>query len=108
MPNQTRRDFLRAAGIAGISASQVLAEGEASEIRPRSRIRVAQIRVYPKKGELKANHAKLMEILAEIERKKKVDVLVTPEGFLDGYVVTEKSVTKEDLPGYAIDPDNSA
>ncbi len=107
MQKQTRREFLRAAGIAGIGASQVLAEGGASGIRPRSKIRVAQIRVYPEKGDLKANHARLMKILTEIENKEEIDVLVTPEGFLDGYVVTEKSVTKEDMPAYAIEPESS-
>ena len=108
MRKQTRREFLKAAGIAGVGASQLWAEGKASEAGPRSRIRVAQIRVYPEKGRLHANHARLMEILAEIESNEEVDVLVTPEGFLDGYVVTEKSVTKEDMPGYAVDPDSSA
>ncbi len=105
---QTRREFLRATGIAGMGMSRVLAEGGTSQVKPQSKIRVAQIRVYPKKGGLKANHARLMEVLAEIEKKEEVDVLVTPEGFLDGYVVTEKSVTKDDMPGYAIDPERSA
>jgi len=108
MRKQTRREFLRAAGIVGVGASQLWAEGEASEAEPRSRIRVAQIRVYPEKGKLNANHTRLMEILAEIEKKEEVDVLVTPEGFLDGYVVTEKSVSKGDMGRYAIDPERSA
>lgn len=108
MRKQTRREFLKAAGIAGIGASQLLTEAEAAEIKPRSKIRVAQVRVYPEKGKLDANHAKLMEILAEIEKKEEIDVLVTPEGFLDGYVVTEKSVAKEEMPDYAIDPERSA
>ncbi|UCF16830.1 MAG: carbon-nitrogen hydrolase family protein [Phycisphaerales bacterium] len=108
MLEQTRREFLRAAGIAGSGMSRVLAADKLSETKPRSRIRVAQIRVYPQKGKLQENHARLIEILAEIEEKEDVDVLVTPEGFLDGYVVTEKSVTKDDLPCYAIDPESSA
>ncbi|UCE50433.1 MAG: carbon-nitrogen hydrolase family protein [Phycisphaerales bacterium] len=107
MLKQTRREFLRAAGIAGSGMSRVLAADKLSETKPRSRIRVAQIRVYPQKGKLQENHARLIEILAEIEEKADVDVLVTPEGFLDGYVVTEKWVTKDDLPCYAIDPDSS-
>ena len=107
MRKQTRREFLKAAGIVGISASRVLAEGKAPAMKANSKIRVAQIRVYPEKGKLQANHTRLMEILAEIERREEVDVLLTPEGFLDGYVVTEKSVTKEDLSRYAIDPESS-
>lgn len=108
MLEQTRREFLKAAGLVGIGASRLLAQSKTSEKKWRSGIRVAQIRVYPEKGRLQANHDRLMEIMAEIEKTDEVDVLVTPEGFLDGYVVTEKSVAKEDLPGYAIDPERSA
>lgn len=107
MTQQTRREFLKTVGIAGIGATQLLAEEKDQQKKPRSNIRVAQVRVYPEKGNLQANHEKLMEILTEIESNEDVDVLVTPEGFLDGYVVTEKSVTKEDMPRYAIDPDTS-
>jgi predicted amidohydrolase len=45
-----------------------------------------------------------MDVLKSIEKDEHVDVVVTPEGFLDGYVSTEKSVTKEDMVKYAIDP----
>ncbi len=107
MIKQTRRDFLKVVGVAGIGVSQVLAEAKAQPEKTLSKIRVAQIRVYPDKGGLEANHTRLTEILADIEKKHKVDVLVTPEGFLDGYVVTEKSVTKEDLGRYAINPESS-
>ena len=107
MTKQTRRDFLKATTIAGIGISRVLADEKTTANDTNSKIRVAQIKVYPGKGVLKANHAKLMEILEEIEDKQEVDVLVTPEGFLDGYVVTEKSVTREDLAGFAINPEDS-
>jgi len=106
MRKQSRRDFLKVAAIASIGVSQVLAEAQPEKIL--SKIRVAQIRVYPGKGELEANHTSLMDILADIQRKEEVDMLVTPEGFLDGYVVTEKSVTKNDMGKYAIDPERSA
>lgn len=108
MSEQTRRELLHAAGIAGLSVSQVLAGEKSTKVEPRSKIRVAQIRDYPEKGRLKDNHVRLMDMLAEIEKKESVDVVVTPEGFLDGYVVTEKSVKKEDLSAYAINPENSA
>jgi predicted amidohydrolase len=36
-----------------------------------------------------------------------VDVAITPEGFLDGYVATEKEVTPKDMARYAVDPANS-
>lgn len=73
-----------------------------------SKIRVAQIKVYPVKGDLQANHNTLMAILNTIEQQEDVDVVITPEGFLDGYISTEDYVSKEDMINYAIDPANSA
>jgi len=103
-----RRHFLKSAGVIGIGAGSVLAQPETSRRSDteaaKSAIRVAQVKVYPQKGEREANHQKLMEILKDIEKNERVDVVVTPEGFLDGYVSTEKSVTKEDMIKYAIDP----
>jgi omega-amidase len=121
MLTQTRRELLKTAGAISIGASQVWAEttkrsgshgkenteAKAQTKRPISKIRVAQIKVYPEKGMLQANHTKLMKILGDIEREHEVDVVVTPEGFLDGYVATEKSVTKGDMVKYAIDPQTS-
>jgi omega-amidase len=118
MLKQTRREFLKAAGAVSIGTSQVLAEtkeGNGSQSKEKaetkaqtkkimSKIRVAQIKVYPDKGRIEANHIKLMKILADIEKEHEVDVVVTPEGFLDGYVATEKSVTKNDMVKYAIEP----
>ena len=71
-----------------------------------TKIRVAQIRAVPQKGDLQANHNKLMSILAELARES-VDVVITPECFLDGYVATEASVTPTTLRQYAIDPSAS-
>jgi len=121
MLTQTRREFLKTAGAISIGASQVLAETkkgdgghgkESSEAgtqtkRTISKIRIAQIKVYPEKGKIKPNHTKLMKILGDIERNHEVDVVITPEGFLDGYVATEKSVAKDDMVKYAIDPQTS-
>jgi omega-amidase len=118
---QTRREFLKIAGAAGIGVSGVLAQtkkGDGSSAKENaqtkgrtkktmSKIRVAQIKVYPDKGRIEANHKKLMKVFADIEREHKVDVVVTPEGFLDGYVSTEKSVTKDDMARYAIEPQTS-
>jgi len=111
-----RRSFLGTAGVLGIGAGRIWARSEtgshdkrkvASENRETiSKIRVAQIKVYPDKGQMEVNHRRLNSILKDIE-KEAVDVVVTPEGFLDGYVSTEKSVQKEDMIGYAIDPQTS-
>ena len=57
-------------------------------------IRLGQIKAVPKKGALAANHAKLMLLLQDLDSEK-LDVIITPEGFLDGYVSTEKHVTRE-------------
>ena len=113
----SRRSFLQAAGAVGIGAGKVLAQSEASSQKNNkkaaenegtiSKIRVAQIKVYPDKGKMEVNHKKLTEVLKEIEKDKAVDVVVTPEGFLDGYVSTEKTVGKEDMIRYAIDPQTS-
>ncbi len=111
MLRQTRREFLIAAGVAGIGASKVFAEtnkenpdSEIPKKKLASKIRVAQVKVYPEKGNMRANHTSLMNILKDIENNHDVDVVVTPEGFLDGYVSTEKSVTKDDMNKYAINP----
>jgi predicted amidohydrolase len=68
-------------------------------------ITVAQLRAVPKKGDLQENHLLLMRLLDQIDAD--VDVVVTPEGFLDGYVSTEESVTENNIADYAIDPDSS-
>ncbi|MGB2809378.1 MAG: carbon-nitrogen hydrolase family protein [Sedimentisphaerales bacterium] len=109
-----RRRFLQTTGVIGIGASRVLAQSEQnSQNKSRkakedettiSKIRVAQIKVYPDKGKMKVNHRRLNNILKDIEKNEDIDVVVTPEGFLDGYVSTDKSVTKEDMVRYAIDP----
>jgi predicted amidohydrolase len=111
MLKQTRREFLKAAGIAGIGVSEVLAGANKENIDTKpskkklmSKIRVAQVKVYPEKGNMRANHTSLMNILKDIENNHDVDVVVTPEGFLDGYVSTVQSVTKGDMVKYAINP----
>ncbi len=111
-----RRSFLGTAGVLGIGAGGIWAKSETSSNNKSrvalekgatiSKIRVAQIKVYPDKGRMEVNHKRLNNILKDIE-KEAVDVVVTPEGFLDGYVSTEKSVKKEDMIEYAIDPQAS-
>jgi len=118
MLTQTRREFLKIAAASGIAASRLVANGERGNVSrakekaeptdqtkiAMSKIRLAQVKVYPDKGRMAANYARLMKVLGNIERNHEVDVVVTPEGFLDGYVATEKSVSKNDMVKYAIDP----
>ncbi|MEZ5275079.1 MAG: carbon-nitrogen hydrolase family protein [Opitutaceae bacterium] len=70
------------------------------------KIRVAQVRAYPKKGDIGANGARLLEILGQIAPQHP-DVVVTPECFLDGYVVTRPDVNRRNITSYAIDPKTS-
>ena len=74
--------------------------------RMNMKIRIAQIRIVADKCNLNGNHAKLMSVLKSMARET-VDVVVTPECFLDGYAVTEASVTADNLREYAIDPLNN-
>ena len=71
-----------------------------------SSIRIAQVRVVPDKGDLASNHTKLMAVLADIGAEG-VDVVVTPECFLDGYIATDQAVTGDSIRDYAVDPADS-
>lgn len=105
----SRRNFIKTASLVPLSAAAALAESKLpSESDTRlDKICIAQIKVYPVKEDLATNHKTMMEILSAIEKEGKIDVLITPEGFLDGYVATVKSVEKEDMFKYAIDPETS-
>ncbi len=109
----SRRSFLQGASALGIGGNRIWAQSKpsgkkaAEEEGTISKIRVAQIKVYPEKGQMEVNHKKMAEILKDIEKERAVDVVVTPEGFLDGYVSTEKSVGKEDMVRYSIEPHTS-
>ncbi len=71
-------------------------------------IRIAQLKMVPAKGDLQANHEQLMSALRQIARDPvPVDVVVTPECFLDGYISTEEEVTRENIHQYAVDPETS-
>ena len=73
-----------------------------------SRIKIAQVRVVPQKGQLESNHRLLMDVLSEIAKVPDVDVVITPEGFLDGYVSTEEKVKANDMVRYAVDLNTSS
>jgi predicted amidohydrolase len=70
------------------------------------KIRIAQFRAYPVKGDLQANHSRLMGVLDEVSTHKP-DVVITPECYLDGYMSTETETTRENIVEYAIDPEKS-
>ena len=56
------------------------------------KIRIAQFRAYPVKGDLQANHSRLMRVLDDVSAHKP-DVVITPECYLDGYMSTETETT---------------
>ncbi|MBN1445072.1 MAG: carbon-nitrogen hydrolase family protein [Candidatus Omnitrophica bacterium] len=73
----------------------------------KSSIKVVQIKILPEKGQLEDNFAKMMVSLKKLTGKD-VDVVVTPEGFLDGYIATEKRINKKNIRHFAIDPLDSS
>jgi predicted amidohydrolase len=71
------------------------------------RLRLAQIKVVPQSRQLRANHDRLLSILGSVADHQP-DVVITPEGYLDGYVAMDPTVSRETIGQYAIDPDHSA
>ncbi len=70
------------------------------------KLKIAQIKIPPEKGKLIENYRRLTDVLAEVAPSRP-DVVITSECYLDGYIITEDCVSKEQLAEYAIDPSNS-
>jgi beta-ureidopropionase len=66
------------------------------------KIRIGQIKVEPVKGALEANHSTLIGLLDEMKGDR-LDVVITPECFLDGYVASDPAVSTAELRRFAID-----
>lgn len=66
-------------------------------------IRIAQIKVIPTRRKLQENHKRMMTILDEVTPHKP-DIVITPEGYLDGYIAKDPEVSKDTMHEYAIDP----
>lgn len=64
-------------------------------------IRVCLLKILPEKGNLSGNFERLCSILQRVSDPD-VDVFITSEGYLDGYVVTEEGVTKENITDYGV------
>jgi predicted amidohydrolase len=80
--------------------------GDALAYDMKTNIRIAQVRAVPEQGNLEGNFEILMSILDDLSRED-VDVVVTSECFLDGYIAVEDSVDREGLKAYAIEPSGS-
>jgi predicted amidohydrolase len=64
-------------------------------------IRVCLLKVMPAKGDLVGNMDKLERVIAEIPGCG-IDVMVAPEGYLDGYVSTEEGVGAGTIAQYGV------
>jgi predicted amidohydrolase len=71
-----------------------------------SKIRVCLLKVMPAKGDLAGNMAKLERLIEQIPDCG-VDVLITPEGYLDGYVSTKEHVDAANIAQYGVDNDSA-
>jgi predicted amidohydrolase len=68
-------------------------------------MRIAQIKVYPQRGDCAANQSRLLSLLDAVAAHQP-DVVITPECFLDGYIV-DSDITAHMLSRYAVDPDTA-
>ena len=66
-------------------------------------MKIGQIKFVPRKGDLRWNSGELMRLLSGIDPAS-IDIVVSPECILDGYVCTEDYMTAENIRDYAIDP----
>jgi len=69
-------------------------------------LRIGQLRGVPPKWEVEKNFQTFLDFLPEASEKK-VDILITPECWLDGYASPDESSTPEKLRTIAQDPDTS-
>jgi len=69
------------------------------------KIRVCLLKIMPAKGDLEGNMHALEKVLDTVPAAG-VDVIVTPECYLDGYVSTEDDVDRENIARYGVQ-DNS-
>lgn len=65
------------------------------------KIRVCLLKIMPEKKNLSGNFEKLVSVLQGVSNLD-VDVFITSEGYLDGYVVTEKGITKGNIGNYGV------
>jgi predicted amidohydrolase len=67
---------------------------------------LVQIRAVPARGDPDGNFARLLDLL-DAAACHRPDVVITPEGFLDGYLAADPEATAHDIRVAAIDPDDS-
>jgi beta-ureidopropionase len=67
---------------------------------------LAQIRAVPERGNCDGNFARLLALL-DVASSHQPDVVITPEGFLDGYIAADPKATIDDVYNAAIDPESS-
>ncbi|MBM3290163.1 MAG: carbon-nitrogen hydrolase family protein [Candidatus Hydrogenedentes bacterium] len=85
----------------------LLAAGNAAPDVPLGEVRLALMHGVPMKWELDTNFAMFLDQIDKASRKK-ANVFVTPECWLDGYAAPDKASTPEKLRAVAQDLDSSA
>jgi predicted amidohydrolase len=71
-----------------------------------NQLTLAQIRAVPERRNHDSNFARLLRLL-DVAASQQPDVVITPEGFLDGYLAADPEATAADVHNAAIDPENS-
>ena len=68
-------------------------------------IRVCLLKIMPAKGDLAGNMRKLESVLQQVPASG-VDVLITPECYLDGYMSTKEHVDGDNIAEYGVQDDS--
>ena len=105
------QSILFAMGMLALTAlivSQEVGAQEADQVEtgPRDAVRVGLMRGIPKKWDLDANFSVFLAMLEKAEEAG-VEILVTPEAWLDGYAAPDEGSTPERLRGVAQDLEKS-
>jgi predicted amidohydrolase len=69
------------------------------------KIRVCLLKVMPAKGDLEGNMLTLENMLQQVPMSG-IDVIITPECYLDGYVSTEDDVDRANIAHYGVREDS--
>lgn len=104
--------LLRIAAILGLSAGLALprlaADGNETVVPVKeNKVRLAMLRAVPAKWQLDANF-ELFRRAVTMAAEQRVQILVTPEGWLDGYASTAKDSTPERIRAIAQELDASS
>ena len=95
------------AALSAIGMQMKAAAQEDAAARPRTTVRLAQMRGVPEKWNVEASFAVFLDML-ELASAQRADLFITPECWLDGYAAPDKISTPEKLREVAQDLDTSS